>query len=81
MSVTTESNKGEGGVMEICMGALSPKLSEQIIGLPTEYDKDADAITRLFVREIITDSECQRARRRLIKKIEKWSLKAANEGR
>ena len=56
---------------EIHMGALSPKLSDQIPGLPDHFDRDADAITRLKVRGLMTDSEGDKARKRLVKAIEK----------
>ena len=57
--------------MQISFGALSPKLSEQIPGLPEQYDRDAEAITRLLVRGILTESETHKARKRLIKSFEK----------
>lgn len=56
---------------EIRMGALAPKLSEQIPGLPEHFDRDADAITRLKIRGLLTDAEGDKARKRLIKAIEK----------
>jgi len=57
--------------MEIKMGALCPKLSEQLPGLDEKYDKFSDAITLLTIQGILTDSETHKARKRLIKKMEK----------
>ena len=57
--------------MDIVLGALCPKLSEQIPGLSEHYDRDADAITRLVIRGILTDSEATKARKRLLKRIER----------
>ena len=76
--------------IEITLGALAPSIIEQLkeFNLPEElnlpdgkiaqlqsFDLDASAITRLHVRGIITDAECNNARKRLMKKI----AKALNE--
>ena len=61
---------------DIRFGALSPSLQEQLAGAgidPEElerFDRDADAITRLVVREILTDTVATAARRTLLKKIQ-----------
>lgn len=57
--------------MQVVFGALAPPLSQQISGLPKMYDKDADSITRLVVRGIITEGEAHKARMRLLKRIER----------
>jgi hypothetical protein len=62
--------------MEIALGALAPKLIEQLAGQVDAntlalLDKDADAITRLYVRGYITPSVADKARKRLVKEIGK----------
>lgn len=54
------------------MGAMSPKLSEQINGLPKVFDEFADAVTLLSVHGLLAGSEAHNARKRIVKKIEKW---------
>lgn len=60
-------------------GALCPSISEQIKeqlnyadDVMLEFDKDADAITRLYGGGIITDSEKTKAHKRLTKQITKY---------
>jgi len=58
------------------LGCLSPTLSEQLKGvLPAEklviFDKLTDAINRLSVFGLLSDSESDRARKRLIKMIQR----------
>jgi predicted Ser/Thr protein kinase len=60
--------------MDIKLGALSPKLSEQIESLPEIFDKDADAITRLYIRGLLTDLETKKARKRLVKMANTWII-------
>ncbi len=62
--------------MDIELGAMAPKLSQQLSSLRrldqdkvAMAEKDADAITRLHVRGILIESEATRARNRLMKKI------------
>ena len=63
----------------ITFGALCPKISEQVVSQDLKIAKaaaavvqaDADAISRLLIRGIITDSEARRARQRLISRIGK----------
>lgn len=57
--------------MKIEFGAMAPQLSEQIEGLDEQFDIDADCITRLLIRRLLTDSEVHKARKRLIKQVEK----------
>ena len=62
--------------MLIRLGAITPPLKAQLQGiLPAGeldiYDKDADAISRLAVRGLITEAAATRARKRLIRSIEK----------
>lgn len=59
----------------IRMGALSPKISEQLAGCGLDeqklemIDKDADAIARLVIRGYITPSQAEKARGKLMKTI------------
>lgn len=62
--------------MLIRLGVITPPLKTQLQGiLPAVeldmYDKDADAISRLAVRGLITAAAATRARQRLIRSIEK----------
>ena len=65
--------------LELRFGAMTESVSEQVqrqyneptVDLP-EFDKDADAITRVYVRGIITDAEAGKARQRLMKKITRY---------
>jgi len=58
-------------------GALAPKLKEQLkefMVLPDDLEHaqlDADAITRLSIRGLITGSETLKARRKLGQKLDK----------
>lgn len=61
--------------MKIEFGALAPSLMVQLRGffpvvILRLFSRDANAITRLRVRGLITDSEAARARKRLVKRIE-----------
>ena len=56
--------------IHIQFGALAPSLRDQLgAALPSHFQDDADAITRLHVRGVLSDSEAQRARKRLISAI------------
>lgn len=58
--------------MELVFGALAPKLSEQLQRTGkqiTHFQKDADAITRLAIRGIISSSTAHAARGMLVKQI------------
>ncbi|MDD2853884.1 MAG: hypothetical protein PHY09_18505 [Desulfuromonadaceae bacterium] len=60
--------------MEIVLGAMEASLKVQLaeyLDEPTliQFDRDADAITRLHLRGFIGDCECDRMRRRLIRMI------------
>jgi hypothetical protein len=61
--------------MNMEFGALSPLPSEQLPGIPSKFDDDAIAITRLYIRGLIYESEANRARKKLIKMIEVWIQK------
>ena len=50
-------------------GALAQSISTQLGIKAVPLDNDADAITRLHVRGLLTDSETDKARKRLMKKI------------
>lgn len=60
--------------MNIVFGALCPLPSEQIKGLDDKFDADAKAITRLYLRGFISESECRKARIRISKSIDKWVI-------
>ena len=62
----------------LSFGAMAPKPSQQVPGIDPHFDKDADAITRLLVRGIITPSEAHKARKRLIKSIARELQKTDN---
>jgi hypothetical protein len=63
------------------LGALSPRIEEQLRGQSLRLglkpiqrhhlQRDADEISRLLVRGILTSGECDRARKRLCRKIER----------
>lgn len=64
------------GRIEIAFGALSPRLADQPIGPLIDADeldhfqRDADAITRLRIRGLMTPSQADAACRRLVKRLE-----------
>jgi hypothetical protein len=71
--------------MQIIFGAMAPSLKEQIGDLlPRKYrgiqlrrwQHDADAVTRLVVRGLITDKMARSARRQIVRRLEG----AAREG-
>ena len=62
--------------MYLSFGALAPKISEQLAGKidakkAEGFDADAFELTRLKIRGLLTDGEVHKARRRLVKAIEK----------
>lgn len=70
-------------MMQIELGALAPSLIEQLAGevdaaILAHLDRDADAITRLYVRGYIAQSVADRARKRLVKEISKEARAAAD---
>lgn len=75
MSKTTETKQTE---IAIHFGAMCDTIAEQLAGqverLPAAHtlehlQRDAEAITRLRVRSVLTDGEASRARQRLMKQI------------
>lgn len=61
--------------IEISLGCYSEKLSKQLAGRIhpdnlAHFDMDADGITRLYVRGLLTERERDSARKRLIKSIQ-----------
>lgn len=60
---------------DITFGAMADPLRKQLemtgidVGTINHLQRDADAIVRLHVRGLLTDSETSRARIRVIKKI------------
>jgi len=65
--------------MKVKFGALSPKLYEQIAADVPQFTKldfkhfqaDADAVTRLCIRGLLSDSETTNARKKIMKAIVK----------
>ncbi|MGL4751518.1 MAG: hypothetical protein ACRCXB_03725 [Aeromonadaceae bacterium] len=63
------------GFIEIRMGAIAPKIQEQLKGCGLcekqleHIDADCDAITRLVIRGYITPSVAEKARGKVMKKI------------
>jgi hypothetical protein len=61
--------------IEIHFGALAPRLSKQDAGAYikkktlSHLQRDADALVRLHLRGVLSDSEVEKARRRLMNKI------------
>lgn len=61
--------------MEIILGCLAPRLKEQLKGVPIDeatidqFQADATALSRLYLRNLITSAEVDKARKRLIKRI------------
>lgn len=63
--------------MNIVFGALAPRLSEQLNkqGLTATFvlldsiQRDADAISRLSVRGVLTESSARAAHRKLVKRL------------
>lgn len=60
--------------MNVTFGALSPPLSRQLAGVQSRevirhWQRDADAITRLAVRGLLTEREVGNARLRLCRQI------------
>jgi hypothetical protein len=70
------NNKTQGGMPQYLeFGVFAPKLSEQLknTNIPKEqlehFDLDADAINRLLIRGVLTDSQTEQARKKLLKRI------------
>lgn len=57
----------------IRFGAMCPPLAEQIGEIPNieQYQADADAITRLYLRGVIPNSAKENAHKRLFRQIER----------
>lgn len=64
-------------MLKVEFGAMSQPLKKQVKGLrfPSMFQANADAITRLNVYGLLTESEAHRARLRLLKSIEKEMAK------
>lgn len=66
-------------ILKIRLGAMSPSVKEQVEEQGFKIDatdsvhlqKDSEAITRLIIRGLITDSQAKQARDKLFKKIQK----------
>ena len=61
--------------MDLIFGAVCPNLSEQIKGLDKAFDRDANELSRLYVRGLLTETEVRKGRERLIRKITIWQKK------
>jgi len=65
------------------LGALAKPLSEQLSTFNVDkeelerLDMDADAISRLYIRDLITESQATKARQKLMKRIHRL-VKANN---
>jgi hypothetical protein len=63
------------GTVELTFGAMAQPLSEQLSSFALafdtleQYQKDADAITRLNIRGMLGDSHARAARDKLMKRI------------
>ena len=64
--------------LKIAMGAMSDSLTDQFKSQGFEppkdidhFQKDADAITRLKIRGLLTDSQSDSARKKLMKELAK----------
>jgi hypothetical protein len=66
--------------LSLHFGATASPLKEQLKKMTgatwaadalDHFQKDADAVTRLFVRNLITDAQAHRARQKLVNKITK----------
>ena len=61
--------------LELRFGALVPSLAEQLDCRPKEvelWQRDVDAITRLLVRGLITESAGRSARKKMLQRIAHW---------
>lgn len=59
----------QSGKVNVFFGAMAPSLNKQL-PMATRLDqRQADAITYLHVNGLLSDSETDRVRRRLLKKI------------
>jgi hypothetical protein len=72
---------------QVTLGCFEPKLKDQLKGLKLparELDfiqRDADAVTRLAVRGILTQAETNRARKRVVVEIKALIKRRANAKR
>ena len=63
--------------MKITLGAMAPDLSEQLADSAIQkqdlvlFDRDAQAIDRLYARGYLTDSQVDSARLKLVEQIQK----------
>lgn len=61
----------------ITFGALAPTIAEQLDEASLQYEekdadhfnRDAEAITRLHIRDLIPDGQAEKARQKVVKKI------------
>ena len=55
---------------QILLGALAPDIAEQgFLDPDGQFQRDADAISRLYVRSLLPESVVKKARDKLVKKI------------
>jgi hypothetical protein len=74
-------------MMNLQLGALAPSIGEQLAeqGLSCQrgelrhFQRDDDAITRLAVRQLITQTQVEAARKRLVARIAKATVEVDRE--
>jgi hypothetical protein len=67
--------KADKNAVKIKLGALCPKITEQIQGLDPMFDRINDSIIFLFLHGIITETEKHRANVRMVRLIERTPIK------
>ena len=72
--------------LELTFGAMAPTILAQLarqgvqpneVGVVSHWQRDADAIARLKIRGLISDSQARQARQRLLKNIVRCSSTTA----
>jgi len=69
--------------MKLVLGAATKRFSEQLDDQGIKYkaepmvqcQRDADSLVRLFCRQILTETEYDKAAKRLIKRIQEEAIK------
>ena len=72
--------------MQIELGAMAPKISEQMAAMGLEQtgksvellDRLAHSITLAMLHGCLTDAECEKARKRLVKQIKVRKIETPN---
>lgn len=66
--------------LSINFGALAPSLAEQMDARPKAielHQRDADAVTRLLVRGLLSEKQGQSARRKILRRLAQFKLNEA----